>query len=80
MRIDSVSLKMNSLKNTVNFDICNVSEYCGGCSYQGVAYEDQLKNKEGEVKGFLKASGIDPLLLLEIKGTDHRYNYRKTGR
>lgn len=76
MRIDSVSLKRNSLKNTVNFDICNISEYCGGCSYQGVAYEDQLKNKEGEVKGFLKASGIDPSLLLEIKGTDHRYNYR----
>ena len=59
-----------------NFDVCPLKEECGGCSYQGVSYEDQLKNKEGEVKGLLKAAGLDPSLLLGIKPCPMRYSYR----
>ena len=59
-----------------NFDVCPLKEECGGCSYQGVSYEDQLKNKEGEVKGLLRAAGLDPSLLLGIKACPKRYSYR----
>ena len=27
--------------------VCPHNEICGGCCYQGVSYEEQLKNKEG---------------------------------
>ena len=59
-----------------NFNICPVSFECGGCSYQGVSYEDQLKNKEGEVKGYLRASGLSDVLLTEIKPCTAVFSYR----
>lgn len=59
-----------------NYEICPLKEECGGCCYQGVSYEDQLKNKEGEVKGYLKAAGLDPSILLGIKPCPVRYSYR----
>lgn len=59
-----------------NFKICPVSDGCGGCSYQGVSYEDQLKNKEGEVRGLIKAASLNPELLREIKPCPSQYAYR----
>jgi len=59
-----------------SFNVCSKKEECGGCSYQGVSYEDQLKNKEGEVKGLLKAAGLSTDLLLGIKPCPHQYSYR----
>lgn len=59
-----------------NSKTCKNAGACGGCCYQGVAYEDQLKNKAGEVRGYLKAYGIDPTLLVEIKPCPVRYAYR----
>lgn len=59
-----------------NFKICPSSEKCGGCCYQGVAYEDQLKNKEGEVRRYLKDNGLDPALLSGIKPCAVRSAYR----
>jgi len=55
---------------------CPVCDECGGCSYQGVSYEDQLKNKEGEVKGLLKRAGIDENLLEGIVPCPVRTAYR----
>ncbi len=55
---------------------CPAAGLCGGCSYQGVSYEDQLKNKEGEVRGFLRAAGIDPGLLIGIEPCPVRFGYR----
>ena len=46
---------------------CPSADLCGGCSYQGVPYELQLKNKEGEVRGYLKNSGFSPDILTGIK-------------
>ena len=40
------------------FEICKHSEFCGGCVYQGVSYEEQLKMKEGEVRGLLEKKEI----------------------
>ena len=29
-------------------DVCKHDEFCGGCIYQGISYEEQLKIKENE--------------------------------
>ena len=56
--------------------ICPASKRCGGCSYQGVPYEDQLKNKLGEVKGFLRAEGLDHSIVTGIMPSPCRFRYR----
>ena len=58
------------------YGICPSAKRCGGCSYQGVPYEDQIKNKLGEVKGFLRAEGIDPSVVTGIVPSPCRYRYR----
>lgn len=39
-------------------DLCAQSEICGGCFYQGTAYEEQLAIKEEEVLGYLRDQHI----------------------
>ena len=34
--------------------VCPYAKKCGGCDYQGVAYEQQLELKETSVKKLLK--------------------------
>ena len=42
---------------------CTVSKKCGGCSYQGIAYSQQLKRKQMQVEELLKPFGRpDPIL------------------
>ena len=41
-------------------DICKHDEFCGGCSYQNLQYQEQLRIKEEQVLEFAKASGIKP--------------------
>jgi len=61
----------------VNFnEICPAADSCGGCCYQGVEYEDQLKNKEGEVKGLLKSAGISLDVFEGIVPCEQRFSYR----
>ena len=64
--------------NMEDFKTCVHDEFCGGCVYQGVPYEDQLANKEGEVKGLLKEKGVWPEVFDGIEGCldEHRYRYR----
>ena len=61
-----------------DFKICVHDEFCGGCVYQGVSYEDQLANKMGEVKGLLEEKGVWPEVFDGIEGCsdEHRYRYR----
>ena len=40
-----------------NFNICQHDEFCGGCIYQGVPYEEQLAVKEAEVKNIFCRKG-----------------------
>ena len=41
-------------------NICPQDEFCGGCIYQGVPYEEQLKAKEGEVRALLAKNKVEP--------------------
>lgn len=58
--------------------LCEHDEFCGGCVYQGVPYEEQLSNKQGEVMGLLAAKAVKPEVFDEIEGCspEHRYRYR----
>ncbi len=56
--------------------VCPVSERCGGCTYQGIDYTEQLKIKEETTKAFLKDNGVDPVLLLPIKPSPCICHYR----
>ena len=45
---------------------------CGGCDYQGISYEEQLKKKENSVRKLMKEFGeIRPII-----GADDPYHYR----
>lgn len=57
-------------------DICRDSKLCGGCSYQGVPYEEQLKNKEGETKSLLDRKDIRYGEFIEIEPASDRFGYR----
>lgn len=51
---------------------CPYSKKCGGCQYQGIAYEEQLVKKQDKVKKLLKKYGkIQPIL-----GMENPYHYR----
>lgn len=66
-----------SLKGNINnMEICRDSNVCGGCVYQGVSYEEQLKNKAGEVRGLLDKKDINYGQLLDIEPAPDRYHYR----
>ena len=57
-------------------DICPSFGLCGGCCYQDIAYDEQLKIKKEEVRGYLEKNGIDPDLLIGIKPCPSIYEYR----
>ena len=57
-------------------EICRDSNICGGCVYQGVPYCEQLKNKEGEVRGLLDRKDIRCGSFLDIEPAPQRYRYR----
>ena len=57
-------------------EICRDSNVCGGCVYQGVSYDEQLKNKAGEVRGLLDKKDIKYGELLDIEPAPNRYHYR----
>ncbi|WP_338546370.1 23S rRNA (uracil(1939)-C(5))-methyltransferase RlmD [Emergencia sp. JLR.KK010] len=61
-----------------DFKICVHDEFCGGCIYQGIPYEQQLTQKEEEVRGFFADRGIKPEQFDAIEGcpADHKYRYR----
>lgn len=56
--------------------LCKDREFCGGCVYQGVPYEEQLSNKFGEVKGLLDGREIKYGEILPIEPAPSRYAYR----
>lgn len=65
-------INMENSKKT----ICVHSDVCGGCCYQGVEYDLQLKNKEGEVRGLLEQKGLKPEVFDHIEGCPNQYGYR----
>lgn len=57
-------------------EICKHTEWCGGCLYQGLPYEEQLQLKESEIKLLLESNGIFPKVLAPIAGSPDCYRYR----
>ncbi len=57
-------------------EICKHNEFCGGCLYQGVPYEEQLKIKENEVLRLLEKKGILCDEILSIEPSPGQYGYR----
>ena len=56
---------------------CKAAErHCGGCVYQGVDYEQQLKEKWGTAKGLFLRAGVPEDVLGGIAGCEERYRYR----
>ena len=51
---------------------CSYAKKCGGCQYQGIAYEEQLKEKEKKVRRLMKDFGKpEPII-----GMENPYHYR----
>ena len=57
-------------------NICEHNDFCGGCVYQGISYEEQLRIKENQVLGFLEEKGVKPDRTERIEGCLCRYRYR----
>lgn len=49
---------------------------CGGCTFQSVDYRHQMIIKEKMIKGRMKDQGVDPGLVLPVKGMDEPWYYR----
>lgn len=59
-----------------DFNICEHDEFCGGCIYQGVPYNEQLRIKELEVRELFAAKNIHPEIFDSIEGCPKCYRYR----
>lgn len=57
-------------------DICKHDLVCGGCQYQGISYEEQLKRKEEELHQLLAERKIRIETMLPICGSPSQYRYR----
>ena len=56
--------------------VCGEFGACGGCTYQTVAYEDQLKLKVEQVKVLLDGAAWEPYEFEDILGSPAEWNYR----
>ena len=58
--------------------ICPHDDFCGGCTYQGESYEEQLRIKEQEVRMLFQTGGVCPSVFDSIEGCppESRYRYR----
>lgn len=55
-----------------NPPVCPLAKKCGGCDYQGMPYEQQLKEKEQAVRKLMKGIGeVSPII-----GAKEPYHYR----
>lgn len=57
-------------------ELCKHDEFCGGCIYQGIEYEEQLKIKENQVLELLEKNEVTPDVIDKIEGCPHQYRYR----
>ena len=57
--------------------VCPVYKKCGGCTFQGISYEEQLKKKEKTVKKLLK--GICPVDKAERNRNPYHYRNKVNG-
>lgn len=56
--------------------ICPQADFCGGCIYQGISYEDQLKAKDKSVRKLLEKHDIDESIYQGMVPAYTCYSYR----
>lgn len=59
-----------------NFNVCPIAEYCGGCTYQGVAYEKQRADKENIIRENLRKYKVDENVFEGLASAVNEYRYR----
>ena len=59
-----------------NNNICPSAEHCGGCIYQGVPYDEQLRQKDKAVRRLLGAHDIDESVYLGMEPALSCFSYR----
>ena len=61
---------------SLNNNICPAAEHCGGCIYQGVPYDEQLRQKDKAVRRLLDAHDIDESVYLGMEPALSCFSYR----
>lgn len=56
--------------------LCPHKDFCGGCTYQGISYDEQLKIKSDDVKKLLENRNINPKVMEEIMPSPMQFHYR----
>lgn len=67
------------MENTNNFEkmnTCEIAEFCGGCKFQGIEYEDQLREKNEQIRKLLEKHKIDENVYEGIVPAFSPYRYR----
>ena len=67
---------MENTTAALNSNICPASEHCGGCIYQGVPYDEQLRQKDKAVRRLLDAHDIDESVYLGMEPALSCFSYR----
>ena len=67
---------MENTTAALNSNICLASEHCGGCIYQGVLYDEQLRQKDKAVRRLLDAHDIDESVYLGMAPALSCFSYR----
>ena len=67
---------MGNTTAALNSNICPASEHCGGCIYQGVPYDEQLRQKDKAVRRLLGAHDIDESVYLGMEPALSCFSYR----
>lgn len=67
-----VEKKQDDKKKVNGMEVCPVSKKCGGCQYQGIPYQEQLKLKEKEIRKWIgKFCKVTAVI-----GMENPYHYR----
>lgn len=68
---------MNDLKQIYDHtEVCPQADFCGGCIYQGIAYEEQLAQKDKAVRKLLEKHKIDGSVYQGMVPAYTAYAYR----
>jgi 23S rRNA (uracil1939-C5)-methyltransferase len=67
------------IKESPNYTVppCDHFEYCGGCTFQQLNYDEQIGQKKQQViDAFQRLAGLDTVKIDRIIPSDNIYNYR----
>ena len=59
-------VKSDGMEKKKNLTVCSHAKKCGGCQYQKMSYEEQLRKKQKAVSILLKPFGkVNPIMGME---------------